>query len=141
MGHALETLHGALRPRGHLLDVRPAPQDPWIELRCGGGADASEPWIRLGQVDDSYRAETLRTADAALLTAIESGRFARVRAETFTFVYHFDSAQTLLDFMAEHWSTARISGEVVARAREERPGEAGAVRVLRIVHAQLLRRV
>jgi hypothetical protein len=130
-------MHQVLRPAGVLLDVRPAQQHPWVELVRGGGASAT----RLGQIDDSYRHGTLACANAALQTVIETGRFMRERAQTFTFMYQFDCVQSWLAYMAEHWSSARLSVDLLARVREEQVGAGDAVRVLRAIHAQRLRRL
>ena len=52
--NALERMWAALRPDGLLLDIRPAPQRPWVEVRRG------ESVAPLGQIDDSYRFGTLQ---------------------------------------------------------------------------------
>jgi hypothetical protein len=97
--HALESLHTALRPQGLLLDVRPAPEHPWVEVVCSDAVDGGERVLRPGQLDDSFRLGTLATADAALQTLIEAGRFVREDAETFTCVYHWPSADAWLTYM------------------------------------------
>jgi hypothetical protein len=70
--HALKSLHAALRPNGLLLDVRPAPENPVVELVHGGDStvDSRRRVLPLGHVDDSYRIGTLATADAALQMVI-----------------------------------------------------------------------
>ena len=74
MVHALESLYAALRPRGVLLDVRPAPTRPVVEV-VHSGETAAQRWVQqLGRIDDSYRLETLAAADAALDTLIADGR-------------------------------------------------------------------
>lgn len=139
--HALETMHSALRPQGLLLDVRPARQRPWIAIRQGDAANRSGRLVRVGQMDDSYRLGTLARADEALLTLIDAGRFVQERAETFTFVYHFDSIETLLTYMTEHWSNAKTNGAVIDQARETLSRETGEVLVLRAIRATRLRRL
>lgn len=139
--HALETIHSALRPQGLLLDVRPAPQHPWVAIKTSDATDRSEGVVRLGQIDDSYRIGTLANADTALLTLIDAGHFCQERAETFTVAYHCDSVETWLAYMAEHWSTAQISSELIARAREELSQSTGEVLVLRAIRAARLRKL
>lgn len=142
--HALETMRSALRPHGLLLDVRPARRHPWVAIRHGDAADRSKRLgkvVRVGQVDDSYRLGTLASADEALLTLIDAGCFIQERAETFTFVYHFDSIDNWLAYMAEHWSTAKISGEVIDQAQDALSRETGEVLVLRAIRAARLRRL
>lgn len=96
--------------------------------------------MRLGQLDDSFRIGTLATADAALQTLIDAGQLVRERAETFTFVYHFDSVPSWLTYMAEHWSSARISDALITRAQQELTAAPGEVQILRTLHASRLRR-
>lgn len=140
--HALENIHAALRPRGLLLDVRPAPGHPWIAVHQRGNTGCeSERVVRLGQMDDSYRIGTLATADAALHTLVDAGRFVAERAQVFTFVYHFDSVDAWLAYMAEQWTSARISPELIARAEQELSGRTGEVRVLRTMRASRCRRM
>jgi hypothetical protein len=126
----------ALRPGGLLLDIRPALKRPVVQISRGESVTA------VGQIDDSYRFGTLKVADTAVQTLVDAGRFARDRDVGFTFVYHLDSVEAWLDYMAEHWSSADISADVVARAREALPpGVGGEVRIQRIVRATRLRRV
>jgi hypothetical protein len=139
---ALETLHTALRPAGLLLDVRPAPQFPQVEVwhRDARGLSAGAAVVRLGQVEDPC-IETLPAVDAALQTVIDAGRFVRERMEVFPFVNHCDSIDNWLAYMDVHWVDARISAEVVAHTREELSREAGELRVVEAIQAARLRRL
>lgn len=128
-------MHDALRPAGLLLDIRPAPQHPLVKVVRGGQA------VSIGQIDDSYRIGTLLSADAALQTLIDAGRFVRERETTFTFIYHFDSVEAWLGYMAEHWHSAGIDDDLVARARDVLSSGGGELRILRAVRAVRLRRV
>jgi hypothetical protein len=75
-------------------------------------------------------------------TVVVAGRFARDRDVSFTFIYHLDSVDAWLEYMAEHWSSAIISADVIARAREALPpGMEGEMRIPRIIRATRLRRV
>jgi hypothetical protein len=115
-----------------------------VEIQRGDAASRSGARLergRLGQVDDSYRIGTLAIADVALQTVIDAGRWVRERAEMFTFVYHFDSVEAWLAYMDEHWSTAHLSAELIARAREEWSGAADELRILRVIQAARLRRL
>ena len=139
---ALETIHHSLRPDGLLLDVRPAPQHPWVVIYRGANhVDQTGRIVRVGQMDDSYRIETQVVADAAVQTMIAAGRFGRERAETFTVVYHFESVEAWLTYMADHWSSAHISASLIEEARAELAREPGEVRVLRAIRAVRLRAV
>ena len=75
-------------------------------------------------------------------TLVDAGRFVRERDVPFTFVYHLESVDAWLNYMAEHWSSAIISADVIARARDALPpGAEGELRIQRIIHATRLRRV
>jgi hypothetical protein len=138
--HALESLHAALRPLGLVLDVRPAPEHPTVAFvpREVGGVQL--PAVRLGQLDDTFRIGTQATADAALHALIDAGQMVRERTETFTFVYHFDSITSWLTYLAEHWSTARISDALTAHAQAKLAAASGEVQVLRTMQISRLRR-
>jgi hypothetical protein len=97
--------------------------------------------VPLGHLDDSFRIGTLATADAALQMVIDGGQWVRECAETFTFVYHFDSVTSWLTYMAEHWDTAVVSDALIARAQVELAAAPGEVQILRTMHASRLRRV
>ena len=134
--NALERMWAALRSDGLLLDIRPAPEHPWVQIQRG------ESMFNIGQIDDSYRIGTLQVADGALQTMIDAGRFARDRDVNFTFVYHLDSVDAWLEYMAEHWSSAIIATDVIARACDALPpGVEGEVRIPRIIRATRLRHV
>jgi hypothetical protein len=102
--------------------------------------DRSERVVRLGQVDDSYRMGTLAIADAALRTVIDAGRFLLEHEETFTFAYHFESVEVWRTYMAEHWSSAYVGAEVIARAQQALSEKTGELRVLREIHVARLKR-
>jgi hypothetical protein len=136
--HALETIHTALRPQGLLLDMRPEPQNPWIEIQRADGM------ARLGQLNDTYRMGTLAIADAAVQTVIDAGRFVRERETTFPFVYHCSTVDTWLAYMAADWSSATVDAELIVRARELLPdvaGDGSELRIVRAIHAARLRRL
>ncbi len=134
--NALEKMWTALRPGGLLLDIRPAPQRPEVQIQRG------ESIATLGQIDDSYRFGTLQVADNAVQTLIDAGRFVRERDVSFTFVYHLESVDAWLEYMSENWNSATISPDLVARARQALPpGVEGELLIPRIIRATRLRRI
>jgi hypothetical protein len=132
--HALETVHTSLRPSGFLLDIRPAQQQPWLEV------SRAEKCTRLGHIDDAYRMGTLAMADAALETVIKAGLFEREEGITFPFIYHCGDVDTWLAYMAEHWSSATIDASLIAQAREALSIDDGDLQIHRAIHAARLRR-
>jgi hypothetical protein len=134
--NALQIIRDALRPGGLLLDIRPAPEYPDVEVWRKGEAIAS------GQIDDSYRIGTILATDAAMQRAIDAGWFMREQDLRFTFVYHFDSVNAWLEYMSAGWHSAHISSETISRAREALPaGVEGELRIPRIIRATRLRRI
>lgn len=127
-------MHTALRADGVLLDVRPAPEHPWVEIQRGTAA------VRLGQFDDSYRHGTLAIADAAIAHFVAMGHLARECTVDFTFIYHCDSVETWLVYMAEHWHTARIPADLIARARATFVPGTSDLRIPRTIRATRYRR-
>jgi hypothetical protein len=139
--HAFESLSTALRPHGLLLDVRPAPEHPEVEIVRGGDlVNRDQRRLQLGQLDFSFRMGALSAADAAAQTLLDTGQFVRERSERFTFSYHFDRVDDWLTYMSEHWAAVQISAEMVARVREELAAEAGELRIVRTIQAARLRR-
>jgi hypothetical protein len=132
---ALERMRAALRPDGFLLDIRPKRARPWVEVQRAGATE------RLGQIDDSYRISTLEIADAALQTLIGARRFGLEQEMTFDYIYHCDDVDAWLAFMAEHWNSATVSDDVIARARTALAEKEGELRIVRAIHAARYRRL
>lgn len=134
--NAVERMWAALRPGGLLLDIRPATEHPRVEIQRG------ERVVTIGRIDDSYRIGTLLVADTAVQMVVDAGQFAWERDERFTFVYHVESVDAWLAYMAEHWSSAVIAPDMIVRAREALPSRAeGELRILRTIRATRLRHV
>ena len=134
--NVLERMWNTLRPDGLLLDIRPATEHPRVEIQRG------ERVVTIGRIDDSYRIGTLLVADTAVQMVVDAGQFAWERDERFTFVYHLESVDAWLAYMAEHWSSAVIAPDMIVRAREALPSRAeGELRILRTIRATRLRHV
>jgi hypothetical protein len=134
--NALKIIRDALRQDGLLLDIRPAPAHPSVEVWRDGEA------INIGQIDDSYRIGTILATDAALQTALDAGWLVREDDLRFTFIYHFDSTGAWLEYMSSDWSSALLAAETLSRAREAAPpGAESDLRILRTIRARRLRRM
>jgi hypothetical protein len=96
---------------------------------------------KLSSTLNRCRIGALATADSALQTLIDAEQLVPERAETFTFVYYFDSVETWLTYMAGHWDTAGVSDALIAYARAEVSVAPGEVQILRTMQASRLRRV
>ena len=132
--HALEMIHTALRPNSFLLDIRPAQQQPSLEI------SRAETYSRLGHIHDTYRMSTLAMADAALQTVIDAGLFEREEDITFPFIYHCGDLDAWLAYMADHWSSATVDATLIERAREALREDACYLCIPRVIHAARLRR-
>jgi hypothetical protein len=126
MVHALEEIHRLLRSAGTLIEIHPALEVPFVEVRANGDLLFSE--------DDpgfDYE-EDLRHAEAAVATVVHRGLFVLEESRRFELRVYTSSVKELRD----HWAVseaydpkekeatlARRQDEMLARAHEilERP--------------------
>lgn len=131
---ALRNIHSALRPGGVLLDLQPARRSR-LELALPDGRT-----LVAGEIDESPGYEALAATLAALRTVVDAGLFAPEVETTFEYLYHFSGLDEWREHMADHWHRARVSPELVARAREllaEHPdGTPRISRTLRVARLQ-----
>ena len=133
---ALRHIHSALRPSGVLLDLQPARRSR-LEIALTGGRI-----LVAGEIDESPGYAATAAALDALRTVVEAGLFAPEVEREFPFLYHFDSLDEWQEHMAENWHRARVSPELLARARELVAAHpTGALRVSRTLRAARLRRL
>ena len=134
--NALNTIYGALRPRGLLLNLHPEAAHSKIEARVG------RKTIPLGQLDETQLIHDVTVARRGLQTVIDARRFVIEREVHFTYILHFGNVDEWLAYMAEHAKKAIIPAEVIARARAALPpGTVGELRRPREIYAARLRRV
>jgi hypothetical protein len=131
---ALRASHAALRPDGLLLDMYPAAGHGRVALYTRGRT------LRIGQLDESAHEPKVANAQAAMRAVIDTGLFAVERETTFEFVYHFDTVDVWLEYMAAHWSAALVAEDLIARARKLLARGGGELRIRREIHAARLRR-
>ena len=112
MVHALEKIHGLIRPGGILLDIHPTPQPPRIEVRLGARTILAG-WLK--ETDDYVEYED---ADDALSQAIARGLFVVEQCGKFSFVTHADTFAELREYLAEEWQDAVIDDLTAARIEE-----------------------
>ena len=94
MVHALEEIHGLLRPGGFLIDLHPAPSPTLIEVHHGGIVTFSTP--APGQTF-----EDIRHADDAIALVIEDGLFTIEQVSQFELRTYASSAAELHDYIVE----------------------------------------
>ena len=92
-----------------------------------------------GPLNDPILKDDVQPAEAILTSVVEAGYFVPQRAVTLEFLYHFDSIDGWLAYMAENWVDAEIDAAVVERARAMlAPG--GEFRIRQGLRATRLRR-
>ena len=111
MVHALEQIHGLLKPKGHLIDIHPNDELNEFILPI----DGRENFIGHMQETDDYI--EYRQADEAIETAVSRGLFQVLKTGEFEFRTHADSIDELKTFIEESWSDAVVTEEVVANAK------------------------
>jgi hypothetical protein len=131
---ALRNIHSALRPGGLLLDIHPEPKHPWLVAQVDAQA------IPVGQLDESFRIGTVRSARAALQSVIDEGLFVSEREMTFIFTYYFADVDAWLSHMAGQWASAGIPADMAERASELLATGEGELRIPREIHAARLRK-
>jgi hypothetical protein len=112
MVHALETIHGFLKPGGYLIDLHPNGELVEFILPLEQG----ELFIGYMQETDDYI--EYHQANDALETVVAAGLFQVVKSGKFEFLTHAGSFDELKAFLDENWSDAVIPEDVVARAKE-----------------------
>ena len=96
MVHALEEIHRVTRPAGTLIEIHPAVEFPFVEVRLNGELSFSEHDPGYDYEDD------LRDAEAAVATVVGRGLFVLEERRRFEFRIHASS----LDELRDHWAVA-----------------------------------
>ena len=112
MVHALEQIHGLLKPRGHLIDIHP--NGELVEFIYP--LEESDLLIGYMQETDDYI--EYRQADEALETVVSRGLFQIEKSGGFEFRTYADSFDELKVFLDENWSDAVVTDEVFANAKK-----------------------
>jgi hypothetical protein len=123
MVHALEEIHRMTRPAGTLIEIHPALEFPFLEVRSNGELSFSENDPGFDYEEDS------RHAEAAVATVVARGLFVLEESRRFELRKHASSLQELRD----HWAVADAyvteeKEETLARRAEEMYARADKVR-------------
>ena len=111
MVHALEEVQRLLKSDGHLIDIQPLMEAPFLKVYQANSVVFVEP-------DPSYDyEEDMRQADAALTKVIQRGLFVMEERSEFDFLTHGSSAQELLSFWGKTSTNDSISEEDPAESR------------------------
>ena len=114
MVHALEEIHRVIRPAGTLIEIHPALEFPFLEVRSNGELFFKENDPGFDWEEDS------RHAEAAVATVVGRGLFVLEERRRFEFRIHASS----LDELRDHWAVADAyitekKEETLARRAEE----------------------
>jgi hypothetical protein len=114
MVHALEEIHRVTRPAGTLIEIHPALEFPFVEVRSKGELPFSEDDPGFDYEEDS------RLAEAAVATVVSRGVFVLEESRRFELRTHASSLKELRD----HWAVADAydpeeKEETLARRAEE----------------------
>ncbi len=118
-----------------MLDIHPEPEPSPIEVQAG------DRRLAAGLLHDPSLIDDIHATTAVLASVIEAGYFVRECVTTYDFVYHFDSVDEWLAYMAAFWAAAIIDPDVVARARSLQQAEGGELRIRQRMYAARLRKV
>lgn len=114
MVHALEQIHRLLRRAGTLIEIHPALEVPFVEVRSNGELSFREDDPGFDYEDD------LRSADEAVATVVERGIFVLQGRRRFELRTHVSSVRELRD----HWAMVSAydreeKDEALARRQDE----------------------
>ena len=121
MVHALEQMHGVLRPHGFLADLRPnrfadPRRAPAALPQVYGIADGRE--VPAGELEKSEKnLANHRAASRAVDEVLHRGLYALEAAETFPFRYYFRSVAVLDRYIQTTWRETSL--ETASRLRLE----------------------
>ncbi len=96
MVHALEQIHRVMRPAGVLIEIHPALEFPFLEVRSNGELSFSEDDPGFDYEEDS------RHAEAAVATVVDRGVFVLEESRRFELRTYASSLKELRD----HWDVA-----------------------------------
>jgi hypothetical protein len=122
MVHALQEIHRVTRPAGTLIEIHPALEFPFLEVRSNEELFFSENDPGFDWEEDS------RHAEAAVATVVGRGLFILEERRRFEFRIHASS----LDELRDHWAVADAyitedKEETLARRADEMYARAHAV--------------
>lgn len=112
MVHALETIHGLLKPDGFLIDLRPKgiPAEFWGQR--GNTAKL------LGQIDETDGFIEYRHAAWAMEQAVDKKLFRLQASGEYDFSIHADAFEELKAYLTLKWTDAIVHPDIESKALE-----------------------
>ena len=133
MVHALETVHGLLKPDGRLIDIHPSDEPPPFIVRSGersemaGWLEETDDFIEYGQ------------AEGALDQAVSARLFTVEKQSAFIFNAHADTFAELSAYLAANWSDSVIPPDTAAHAEALQKTARGKTDILLREHVRISR--
>ncbi len=116
------------------MDIHPQPDPSKIEVQVAGRT------IPVGRVDEADLIEGIHAARRVLASTVEAGHFAFEKERAFEFLYHFDTVDACLSFLAEDdWG--ELDPTIVSRARDLLAKGEGEILMRESVRAARLRQL
>ena len=112
MVHALETIHGLLKPNGRLIDIHPCGlPTPLYAL------EAAESGL-LGYIQETDDFIEYRQADEAIQNVISRNLYGLMDEEVFTYSTYASSLEELSEHLKETWSDAILEDKIWQKAEQ-----------------------
>ena len=119
-----------------MLDIRPQPQQPQIEVRIG------ERSVDAGRLDVSTFMSDVRAARSVLASTIAERLFLKEQETEFEFLYHFDLVDECKSYLlAEAWCETEADEALIESTRGVLPPEDGEILMRVPVQATRLKRL
>ena len=112
MVHALHKIHGMLKPGGMLIDMRPLPELPKVDVRI----ETQEHLV--GWLRETGGREQYVQAEDAISKTVEDGLYLNSRTEQFTYHVYADAVSELVCYLEETWTDAITDDIMFQRASE-----------------------
>ena len=133
MVHALEIIHGLLKPEGRLIDIHPSGEPPPIIVRIGERSEIAG-WLQ--ETDDFIE---YRQAEAALAQAVSDSLFTVEGQSSFIFNTYAETFAELSAYLEANWSDAVIPPDTMAHAEALQKTARGKTEVLLREHVRISR--
>jgi hypothetical protein len=122
MVHALETIHGLLKPNGRLIDIHPRGlPTPLYAL------DKTDKVQLLGHIQETDDFIEYRQADEAIQNVLSRNMYGLIEHEVFAYSTYTNSMEELREHLKETWSDAILEDSIWQKAEQLGVAETGSV--------------
>lgn len=121
MVHALETIHGLLKPNGRLIDIHPRGLPTPLHA-----LDKTDK-VQLGHIQETDDFIEYRQADEAIQNVISRNMYGLMDEEVFAYSTYTSSLEELREHLKETWSDAILEDSIWQKAEQLGVAESGAV--------------